>query len=405
MSSEAVDTKLENMSVENVEDIVTPWTVESSSAKGIDYDKLIARFGCRKIDNELIERFERITGHKAHPMLRRGLFFAHRELNEILNRKEQGKPFFLYTGRGASAGSLHMGHLVPFIFTKYLQEVFDVPLIIQLTDDEKFLWKNLKIDECKKMAIENIKDIIAVGFDLDKTFVFTNLTYMCPPFYENVCKIWKLVNYNQAQNIFGFSSEDPIGKSAFPAIEAAPCFASSFPHIFGTKIDIPCLIPCAIDQDPYFRMCRDVAPRLKYCKPTLILSTFLPALQGSQTKMSSSDPNSVLSLSDTPKQIKSKINKYAFSGGQTTIEEHRLKGGDCDIDVSYQFLKYFMESDEELQNIREKYTKGELLSGEMKALAVEQVTQVIVPIQERRKKITDELVAEYMKVRPLKYTF
>ena len=43
--------------------------------------------------------------------------------------------------------------------------------------------------------------------------------------------------------------------------------------------DIRCLIPCAIDQDPYFRMTRDVAPRLKMHKPSLIMSRFFPALQ------------------------------------------------------------------------------------------------------------------------------
>ncbi|VDN04106.1 unnamed protein product, partial [Onchocerca ochengi] len=70
---------------------------------------------------------------------------------------EQKKPIFIYTGRGPSSGSLHLGHLIPFVFTKWLQDVFDVPLIIQITDDEKFLWKNHTLDEIKRMANENIK--------------------------------------------------------------------------------------------------------------------------------------------------------------------------------------------------------------------------------------------------------
>ena len=39
-----------------------------------------------------------------------------------------------------------------------------------------------------------------------------------------------------------------LGKMAFPAVQAAPSFSSTFPQIFGDKKDIPCLIPCAIDQ-------------------------------------------------------------------------------------------------------------------------------------------------------------
>jgi tryptophanyl-tRNA synthetase len=63
-----------------------------------------------------------------------------------------------------------------------------------------------------------------------------------------VLKVWKVVTNNQSRAIFGFTGEDSMGKSAFPAIEAAPCFSSSFPEIFNKRGDIPCLIPCAIDQ-------------------------------------------------------------------------------------------------------------------------------------------------------------
>ena len=100
-------------------------------------------------------------------------------------------------------------------------------------------------------------------------------------------------------------------------------------------------------------MTRDVAPVLKYKKPALLHSTFFPALQGAQSKMSASDPNSSIFLTDTPKQIKNKINKYAFSGGGTTVEEHREKGGNCDVDISYQYLTFFLEDDEKLEKIRQ----------------------------------------------------
>ncbi|PAV86277.1 hypothetical protein WR25_10680 [Diploscapter pachys] len=381
------------------DDKVTPWSVSAGSATGVDYDKLIAKFGCRKMTQELIDRIVKMTGKPAHPMLRRGMIFAHRDIEVMLKRKEEGKPFFLYTGRGASSGSLHLGHLVPFILTKYLQDAFD------MTDDEKYLWKDLKVDEAKKMAKENIKDIISVGFDPEKTFIFTNFDYMCPPFYENVVKVWKCVTTNQSRAIFGFTNEDSMGKSAFPAIESAPCFSSSFPHIFGKRIDIPCLVPCAIDQDPYFRMTRDVAPRLKYPKPSLIFSTFLPALQGAQTKMNASEPLSCIFINDTPKQIKNKINREAFSGGQPTVEEHRQKGGNCDVDISFQFLKFFLDDDDQLEQIRQDYTSGKMLTGELKQLAIAEVQRVIGEVAERRKQVTDATVEEFTKIRPLAYKY
>ena len=105
-----------------------------------------------------------------------------------------------------------------------------------------------------------------------------------------------------------------IGKIHFASIQGATSFASSFPHIFGEDesktAKIPCLIPCAIDQDPYFRLTRDCAQGLHYAKPSLIHMRFLDALQGPGSKMSASDENSAIFLSDSAKQIKNKIIKY-----------------------------------------------------------------------------------------------
>jgi tryptophanyl-tRNA synthetase len=79
---------------------------------------------------ELIAQFEKCTGEKPHRFIRRGMFFCHRDLDVCLNAYEKLQPFYLYTGRGPSNEALHMGHTIPFIFTQYLQRVFDVPLVI-----------------------------------------------------------------------------------------------------------------------------------------------------------------------------------------------------------------------------------------------------------------------------------
>lgn len=386
------------------DDFVDPWTVSSKSDAGIDYDKLIKRFGSSKIDDELLARFEKITGKPPHHLLRRGIFFSHRDMHTILTMKEQGKPFYLYTGRGPSSDSLHLGHLIPFIITKWLQEVFDVPLVIQLTDDEKVLWKDLKIEDAMKLARENAKDILAIGFDMEKTFIFSNLEYMgqCPQMYQNIIRIQKCVTFNQVKGIFGFGDSDVIGKIGFPAAQAAPALSTTFPAIFGNK-KVPVLIPCAIDQDPYFRMTRDVAPRLGFSKPALIHATFFPALQGAKTKMSSSEQNSAIFLTDTPKQIKNKINKYAFSGGRATVEEHRALGGIPDVDVSYQLLKFFLEDDARLAEIRTAYSKGEMLTGEIKKLAIEVITPIVMEHQQQRKLITEEVLNKFMTPRKLEF--
>jgi len=87
--------------------------------------------------------------------------------------------------------------------------------------------------------------------------------------------------------------------------------------------------------------------------------------------MSASDPNSAIFMNDRPDEIKKKINKYAFSGGKDSAEEHRKYGANIEIDVPYQYLKFFMDDDAKLEEIGQKYSKGEMLTGEIKAILIE----------------------------------
>ncbi|KAI5082257.1 hypothetical protein GOP47_0002000 [Adiantum capillus-veneris] len=359
----------------------------------------------QKLEETLVQRVERITGKRAHPFLRRGVFFAHREFDKILDSYENGDKFYLYTGRGPSSEALHLGHLVPFLFTKYLQDAFKVPLVIQLTDDEKCIWKNISVEESRRLARENAKDIIACGFDITRTFIFCDFDYVGGNFYQNMVRIAKCVTLNQARGIFGFTGEDHIGKVSFPPVQAAPSFPTSFPHLFGEKRDIHCLIPCAIDQDPYFRMTRDVAPRIGFHKPALIESLFFPALQGESGKMSASDPNSAIYVTDSLKDIKNKINKYAFSGGGATIEEHRKNGANLEVDVPVKYLTFFLEGDEELAQIKQEYGTGRMLTGEVKGRLIEVLSGMVDRHKKARAAVTDEMVDAFMAVRPLPQMF
>ncbi len=149
--------------------VVTPWHVEGD----IDYDKLVKRFGTQKITSDLLSKLQKITGED-HFMLRRGVFFSHRDLNLILENYEKGKEFFLYTGRGPS-GHTHIGHLVPWVFAKWLQDKFNVNMYFQLTDDEKFFAKqDLSLDQTTNFALENALDFIALGFKPEKTKIIIN---------------------------------------------------------------------------------------------------------------------------------------------------------------------------------------------------------------------------------------
>ena len=356
--------------------IVTPWHVEGD----IDYDKLIEKFGTQKISPKLREKIKSMTDED-HFMLRRGIFFSHREMDRILEDYEKGNEFFLYTGRGPS-GHTHIGHLVPWVFAKWLQDKFDVNLYFQLTDDEKFYSKtNLTLEETKNFAYENALDFIALGFNPEKTKIIIN-TKNIQTLYPIAAQVAKKINFSNTKATFGFTNETNIGMIFYTSLQSAPCFIE----------DKPVLIPLGVDQDPHFRLTRDIAQKIGKQKPALIHNIMIPALTGPGGKMSASEEKGTIYTTDTPDVVKKKINKYAFSGGQPDIEQHRKLGGNPDIDVSYQYLRIFFEPDDnKLKKIYEDYKSGKLLSGELKAILIEKINEFLKTHQEKREKAKQQI--------------
>ena len=163
-----IETKL-NI-VDNNDQKITPWEVCSKGK--IDYMRLVSQFGTELIDDALLNKFKRITGKDLHPWLKRGIFFSHREFNTFLDAYENGDPVFLYTGRGPTTDAMHVGHLIPFMFSKWLQDVFDCPFVIQISDEEKAAFKKLDFNSIYKQGFENAKEIISLGFNFNVPLIF-----------------------------------------------------------------------------------------------------------------------------------------------------------------------------------------------------------------------------------------
>ena len=360
---------------------VTPWKVSGV----IDYEKLIKDFGVSKIDEKILQRVQKHT-KELHFLLRRKVFFAHRDLQWLLDEYEKGNKFFIYTGRGPS-GPIHLGHVGTWMFSKWLQDKFGAELWFQFTDDEKFLFTDKSYEEIQKWTYENMLDVIAVGFDPKKTHFIID-TKHANLLYPEAIKFAKKITLSTVKAAFGFSNDRNIGEIFYTSMQAVPAV---IPSVLKKK-NIPCLIPLAVDQDPHFRIARDVYPKLGYYKPSIIHGMFLPPLQGAGGKMSSSEKSTAIFTTDSPKEVKRKINKYAFSGGQPTIEEHRKKGGNPDIDVSFQYLRMFFEPDDKkLQQIYEDYKSGKLLSGELKSILIEKINAFLKDHQRKREEAKKQI--------------
>ena len=362
---------------------VTPWEVEGE----IDYNKLIENFGTQPITPEILVKVKDLIG-EIHPMLKLQYFFSHRDFDWILSKYENGDKFYLYTGRGPS-GMIHMGHLLPWIFTKYLQDKFNVKLLFQLTDDEKFLYgQDRTLEEIKHFTYENILDIIAVGFDRRKTKIIVDTKHI-KHLYPIATELAKRITFSTAKAVFGFSNSTNIGMIGFPSIQAAPCF---LPSIIEGK-PTPVLIPAAIDQDPYWRMTRDVAERLGYHKPAQIHSKFLPGL-GISGKMSSSKPETALFTTDDPEIIDKKVSN-AFTGGQATVALQRKLGGNATGCPVFWYLRYFFDTERESDERLLKCKSGNLLCGECKSDLATDSKSFIVDFKKRRESAKDK-IKEFM---------
>ncbi|KAH0573864.1 Tryptophanyl-tRNA synthetase [Spironucleus salmonicida] len=324
--------------------------------------------------------------------------------------------------------------MIPFYFCRYLQQAFGCPLVIQITDDEKLLRDpTLSFEQIHEFALSNIRDILACKFDQERTFIYLNTAYI-GSVYKFSCVFERAITLSQLRGAFGFSDVQNVGYVSFPAKQMQPAFSQAFPHIFTeayckawraartdvaiaplaqkegetkkqfeqrrlsqqgqTPIELTpfCLIPCGYEQEPYWRVARDIAPRLGLQKPATIYNSFIPALQGVNSKMSASDPQSAVYMDDSAAQIKKKINKFAFSGGRATVEEQREFGANLAIDVSVQYLEVFMDDQARLDSIKARYQKGEMLTGEVKAELIALVQGIVGEHQRVKEQISDDMV-------------
>ncbi len=354
---------------------VTPWEV-SGELQETDYSRIAREFGAKLIDDAMLKSIREVTG-EIHPFLKYGIFYAHRDLDVLLSEYRKGNPFYLYTGRGPS-GKMHLGHLLPFLFTKWLQEKFDVDLVIQITDDEKFLFRDITWDEIRETTRDNILDILSLGFDPKKTHILID-SEQAGMLYPEAMRVSRHITASTAKAVFGFTDSDNIGKYFFTSMQAVPAFL--IPALSGR--DVRCLIPHAIDQDPHFKVARDVIPKLGYHKPSSMISKFIPSLKGSG-KMSSSDINSGIYLDDSPKVVRKKLMKYAFSGGRETAEEQRKYGANPDVDFAFNVYRMLQPDTSETDRIYEQYKGGEILSGEMKQMASDIINELLESLKPKR---------------------
>jgi len=119
-------------------------------------------------------------------------------------------------------------------------------------------------------------------------------------------------------------------------------------------------------------------------------SKFMPSLKGAE-KMSSSDPDSAIYLSDDEATVVKKVNK-AITGQQATAELQKKYGGDPEKCAVCQYYKYFFEQDDKkLEKIFDAERKGTMLAGEHKKDLAAKVNKFLSEHGKNKEKIKGRL--------------
>ena len=329
--------------------------------------KLIESFGAKPISslNEVPDFYT----------FKNGLMYSHRDFELFYKKAKNGTKSAIVSGFNASA-TMHIGHAAVFDTNLFFQKEFGANVFIPISEDESYVSLKIKTQEDGlRNSFVLARMMAAYGFNPSHTKIIIDQIYT--NIYNIAIKLSRGVTLSEIRSVYGYTPDQNIGLHFYPSIQAAHVV---LPQTFGFP---NVLVPIGPDEDAHLRVCRDVAEKFGYVKPSVLHSVFLPGLDGN--KMSKSKNNAIFFL-DEQKEIKRKV-MTAFSGGRTTVEEHRRLGGNPDVDVAYMYLKSYFLADKESIHIYDEYKRGKLLSGDLKKMLLEHIEARI-----------DKFIAKYNKV-------
>ena len=448
--------------------VIDPW----GSSQSTDYSRIIEQFGLSSMDSVSIP-----NPSKLH---RRGIVFAHRDLETIIHAQSRGNPFGVLTGLMPS-GRMHLGHSMVIEQVEWFQNQGG-DVTIAVADLESTATRGISLEEGRKIAAEEyVANYAALGLDPEKTSVYFQSQRSVVQ--RLGFQLGKRTNLSELEAIYGFDGSTNLAHVQAPLVQAGDILHPQLDEYGGIR---PIVVPVGVDQDPHLRLTRGLASKTNWfnvneakvglqigvsvqeenqhvmgveangrvnkeiqnqmfsnivesiselgfsdinsnpkhgtvnipaatskdkhaikinllklerkmgglglLSPSSTYHRFAVGMTGD--KMSSSKPKTTLFLTDDVETAEKKIKK-SFSGGQSTVEEHRRLGGNPDADVAYQYMMYFFESDDDfLAELNRDYRSGKILAGEMKQLCIDRATEWLSNLAEKRDE-TAHLVNEF----------
>ncbi|MCX8174939.1 MAG: tryptophan--tRNA ligase [Candidatus Micrarchaeota archaeon] len=324
---------------------IDPWAAEQS----IDYSKLFDEFGMSRLTPEIVRKLD-------FYLARRGILFAHRDLDLWLRDAEEGKPVAVMSGIKPSS-EFHLGSKLTAEELVFFQKKFGAKVFFCVADLEAYADNGLPLEQTHETAVSNVADLLALGLDEKNAYIYKQsqerrVMQMAYIFSRRATPAMLRAIYGERNYSLYFAALTQVGDILLPQHE----------DFGGQKRTI---VPVGVDQDPHIRFARDIAFKEKFLLPGATYHRIMRSLRG-ESKMSKREPDSTLMLSDSPEVAKKKL-MNAFSGGRATAEEQRRLGGEIEKDMLYEVMRFhFIQDDRLLQEMSDDMTSGRMLTGEYK---------------------------------------
>ena len=267
---------------------IDPW----GSSQSTDYSRIIEKFGLSSMDGVSLGSPSRLH--------RRGIVFAHRDFDMILEAKRLGSPFGVLTGLMPS-GKMHLGHSMVIDQVKWFQEQGG-DVTIAVADLESTATRGISLAEGRRIASEEyVANYAALGLDPDKTTVYFQSQ-------RNVVQklgfqLGKRTNLSELEAIYGFDGSTNLAHVQAPLVQAGDILHPQLDEFGGLR---PIVVPVGIDQDPHLRLTRGLAAKTNWFNVS-------DAKMGLQVGVSIQDDNASVMGVEPSGRVNKDVQKQIFS--------------------------------------------------------------------------------------------
>ena len=267
---------------------IDPW----GSSQSTDYSRIIEKFGLSSMEGVTLDSPSRLH--------RRGVVFAHRDLDMIMEAKRLGSPFGVLTGLMPS-GKMHLGHSMVIDQVKWFQEQGG-DVTIAVADLESTATRGISLEEGRRIASEEyVANYAALGLDPDKTTVYFQSQ-------RNVVQklgfqLGKRTNLSELEAIYGFDGSTNLAHVQAPLVQAGDILHPQLDEYGGLR---PIVVPVGIDQDPHLRLTRGLAAKTNWFNVS-------DAKMGLQVGVSVQDDNASVMGVEPSGRVNKDVQKQVFS--------------------------------------------------------------------------------------------